>query len=410
MVRSSVEKKKRVAIVVFSYYPHDLRIRRAAEAAVQASYRVDVYCLKKADQKRIERASGMTLFRLDIPRSRSKRLNYVLEYLFFLMNVFVRLTVEHLKDPYGLIHVNNMPDVLVFAGLFAKATGAKIILDLHDPTPEVFMTKYGTASRSSSVRLLAALERASIRFADRVLTTNIAFRDLFIKRGCPPRKIDIVMNTPDDAVFAGNHAGPAEPDLADRPFRVVFNGTVVERHGLDCAIDAVLSLRDRIPNIMFDIYGDGDYVGPLCDRINRLGDGTAIAYRGFVHVEELVEIVRRADVGVIPNIRSVFTEINFPVRIFEYLSLDKPIIAPNTTGIRDYFGPGDLLFFDPGNAEDLAEKIHFVYAKPDETREIVGRGRRVYEQHDWRSQKEVLLKTYRDLLFRARPGTAHDHP
>ncbi len=45
------------------------------------------------------------------------------------------------------------------------------------------------------------------------------------------------------------------------------------------------------------------------------------------------------DIGVIPNRRSVFTELNMPTRIFEYLSQGKPVIAPGTPGILDYFGP-----------------------------------------------------------------------
>jgi glycosyltransferase involved in cell wall biosynthesis len=181
---------------------------------------------------------------------------------------------------------------------------------------------------------------------------------------------------------------------------VVFNGTIVERHGLDSAIDAVLKLTEKIPGITFDIYGDGDFTGKLCERIKRLGDKSPVAYRGFVHVGELVRIISQADVGVIPNIRSVFTEINFPVRIFEYLILKKPIIAPDTRGIRDYFSQDNLLLFAPGNSDDLAEKIHFVYANPDKTAEIVRRGREIYEKHNWNTQREVLLRIYDDSFRR----------
>jgi len=405
-------RKKKIAIVVFSYYPHDLRIRRAAEAALKASYDVDVFCLKKSGQPKVEISAGLTIYRLNILRSRSKKINYIVEYLSFLASAFARLSRKQLTEHYGVIHFNNMPDALVFAGLLAKLAGAGIILDLHDPMPEVFMTKYGVSRTGALVQLLVLLERMSIRFADRIITTNIAFRDVFVARGCPLEKIRIVMNAPDEGVFSPVGAGAEDPKGPQSPFQVVFNGTVVERHGLDTAIDAVVSLKARIPQIRFDLYGDGDYAERLVERIAASGAKDYIKYHGFVHVGELADIVRKADVGIIPNKRSVFTEINFPVRIFEYLIFQKPIIAPDTRGIRDYFTRDEILLFEPGHPDNLAERIHSVFSDPDGTREIIRKGYRVYERHRWALQREILVAIYDDLCRKGRgtPATPMGPP
>jgi hypothetical protein len=45
-MNTKTRPQEKIAIVVFSYYPHDLRIRRAAEAAIKGSYQVDLFCLK----------------------------------------------------------------------------------------------------------------------------------------------------------------------------------------------------------------------------------------------------------------------------------------------------------------------------------------------------------------------------
>jgi glycosyltransferase involved in cell wall biosynthesis len=403
---SSRPRRAKIANVVFSYYPHDLRIRRAVEAALRAGHAVDVFCLKKAGQPKVETSAGLTVYRLNVLRSRSKKLNYIVEYLSFLGAVFIKLSRRHLTERYGLIHVNNMPDALVFAGLLAKWAGAGIVLDLHDPMPEVFMTKYGVKRTSALVQVLILLERASLGFADRVITTNIAFRDLFVERGCPADKIRIVMNAPDEDVFSPGRPDAAGPRDPQGPFQVVFNGTVVERHGLDTAVEAVIRLKPKIPGIRFDIYGEGDYAERLVDLIAASGAREYIKYHGFVHVGELAAIVRGADVGIIPNKRSVFTEINFPVRIFEYLSFRKPIIAPDTRGIRDYFTREDILLFEPGSPDDLAQRIHAVYSDPERTRTIVRNGYGVFEKHRWALQREVLLRTYDDLLRRSGGGPA----
>ena len=85
----------------------------------------------------------------------------------------------------------------------------------------------------------------------------------------------------------------------------------------------------------------------LQDRVHYLGvkDRTGV-----------VEAIRHCDLGVVPNHRNTFTEINTPTRIFEYLSLGKPVVAPRTLGIEDYFGKDTLLFFEAGDSRDLARK------------------------------------------------------
>ena len=37
---------------------------------------------------------------------------------------------------------DNIPDFMVFAAVFPKLTGAKIILDVHDIVPELFVTRF----------------------------------------------------------------------------------------------------------------------------------------------------------------------------------------------------------------------------------------------------------------------------
>jgi glycosyltransferase involved in cell wall biosynthesis len=76
---------------------------------------------------------------------------------------------------------------------------------------------------------------------------------------------------------------------------------------------------------------------------------------------------------------------NTPTRIFEYLSQGKPVIAPKARGIMDYFGPQDLVFFELGDADDLAAKMQYVFRHPEQIVRIVERGQEVYRSHKWRS-------------------------
>ena len=96
----------------------------------------------------------------------------------------------------------------------------------------------------------------------------------------------------------------------------------------------------------------------------------------------------------------MFTELNTPTRIFEYLSLGKPVIAPRAAGIQDYFDDDSLMFFELGNPEDLARKIKEAFFYPGKAVELVKRGQAVYLAHTWPEERQTLVNLTAELLSR----------
>ena len=118
-----------------------------------------------------------------------------------------------------------------------------------------------------------------------------------------------------------------------------------------------------------------------------------IEYLGAQNLQQIVDAIGRCDLGIIPNHRNIFTEINTPTRIFEYLALGKPVVAPRAPGIQDYFGDEDLFYFELGEVNDLAAKIQFIASRPNMVEETVKRGQKVYLAHRWSREREALLDT-----------------
>lgn len=394
----------RIAAVVFSYCPADPRVRRESEALAEAGMETDIICLRGAEQAWFEQDGAIRFYRLPITRKRGGKLRYLWEYVAFTMLAAIVLAGLHLRRWYGIVHVHNMPDVLVFSALVPRLFGARVILDLHDPMPEVFMTKYAMGEDHKAIRLLRLLERWSIAFASVVVTPNIGFRDLFIARGCPEQKIHVVMNSPQESVFGetGNAmVGAGGARREERPFTIMFHGTVVERHGLGTALEALAMLRARAPDIRFEVYGDGDFVETFEELVEHHGLSDMVRYHGFVPLERIAEAIPDIDLGLVPNMRSVFTEINMPTRLFEYLCKGKPVIAPRTKGILDYFGEDDIFFFEPGDAASLAATIEQARSDAELRDRVLARGMSIYQQHSWRNQRRAWLDIVARLLGKA---------
>src|SRR5271157_3159179 len=167
-VRGSRLIGKRAGMVVFSSYPADPRPRRAAEALLKEGMHLDLIC--EADEKlpKRERLNGLEVFRLPIAHHRGGKLSYAYQYSAFILMSASVLAWRSLRRRYDLIHIHNMPDILVLSALLPKALGAKVILDQHDPMPELMMTIFDLEENSFGVRVIRKLEKWSIACANLV--------------------------------------------------------------------------------------------------------------------------------------------------------------------------------------------------------------------------------------------------
>ena len=388
-------------MVVFSSYPADPRPRRAAEALLKEGMNVDLICQTDGSLPKRERLGNLNLFRIPIAHHRGGKLSYAYQYSAFIASSAALLAWRSLRHRYDLIYIHNMPDVLVLSALLPKAYGAKVILDQHDPMPELMTTIFGLEENSLEVRIIRKLEKWSMACADLVITVNVACARLFAPRSCSPAKIGIVMNSPDGEIFC-YRAACSYPPLqvnSDKPFVIMYHGSIVERNGLDLALEALAHLRKSVPSAELRIYGRSTpFLEHVLEKARCIGLQSCVRYLGPKRLEELVSEIETCDVGVVPNQRNQFTDINTPTRIFEYLALGKPVIAPRTPGIQDYFSPDALLFFEAGNALELAEKIEYVYRNPRRAIEMAERGQQIYLTHTWEKEKETFVKMVSDLL------------
>jgi glycosyltransferase involved in cell wall biosynthesis len=338
---------KRVAMVLFSFYPDDSRPRRAAEALVGCGMHVDLVCLREnsADRK-IEVWNGVHIRRLPMTRRRGGVLGYLFQYTAFLVSSSWIVGVRCLRQRYDLVYVHNMPDFLVLSGLFPKLLGARVILDLHDPMPELMRAIFGIAENALAVRLLKWVERRSMAIADSIVTVSQTFATLFGTRSCASKKITVVMNSPDEKIF---QARQTIQRMRKGRFVIMYHGSLVERNGVDLAVEAFARVRATIPEAELRIYGSPTpFLHRVMDSVRARGLEKSVQYLGPRLSEQIAEAIQECDLGIIPNQRNIFTEINTPVRMFEYLALGKPVIAPRASGICDYFDEHSLIYFERG--------------------------------------------------------------
>lgn len=386
------DMNKKILMVAYSYYPSDTRIRKEAETLLKNGFEVDILCLRKENEPSDEIFNNVKIFRVNLQKKREGMLTYIYLYTLFFVLVFFKLNYLFLKKKYTFFHFHNMPNFLVFSAIFGKLFRRKIILDIHDPMPELLNSVIKKFNKIIK-RILFIEEKLSVKFADAIITTNKAFKELFIDRGCPANKIEIVMNSPQTSIFKENIIFKRN----DNKFIILYNGTIVERHGLDLLVDTINELKCKIPGLELKIFGTGEFWNVVQNKIDKLGVQDYVKYYGGVIIDDLIYHIATCDLGVIPNRFNEFTNLNFPIRIFEYIHFKKPLIVPKTKGIMDYFSDDSIFYFNPSDHKSLSSLIFFIYENMNNIKSLIEKAYGVYQKNNWKKQEENLIKIYSKL-------------
>ena len=386
----------RIAMVAYTYYRSDPRVRREATVLAARGDQVEFFCLRAQGDPEEEWIDGVRVRHLRMERYRGgSALAYAGSYLRFFLLTLAELTASHFRAPYDLVHANNMPDFMAFTGLAPRLGGKALLLDIHDTMPEIYQGKFGVGAGHALIRLLKLQERLSGAFATHVLTSEHTKREALIEHGMDGDKIDVLLNLPDPAVF--QRRAPAEPSQSRDGFRLVFHGTLAERLGVDIALRSVAELKGEIPGLRFDLIGDGDHRPELLRLRTKLGLEEIVHFSdGMVPVESLPEMLLGADLAVIPTREEISTRYMLPTKLVEYAAIGIPAIVAPTHTIRYYFDESQVAFFKPGDHSSLAEGIRRLYTDPQRRHDLATAAARFFERYEWESHKRV----YVDLVDR----------
>ena len=395
---SAPRSSRSVILVTHSQYPDDIRNEKEALALRDAGYRVTVLCLRRPRQPAREVSQGIEVRRLPIEHKRGGAARYLFEYAgFFLIAGWSLSFLAFSRRPIA-VQVSNPPDFLVLVALVPRLLGARVVLDMHEPVPELYASIQESPLTSPRIRALAWVERMATRFAHRVVTVSEACRETFTRRGTPREKITVVPNVCEARLFAPSRfpddsvRGPG-----DGPLRLIYHGTLVPRYGVDVAVRAMTYIRDRVPDARLAVYGRGEFAAELERLARDLGVADRVELGGFVPLEEVPGKIARATVGVVPNRKDVFTDLVLPTKLFEYIAMGKPVVASRTAALLAHFGEDDLYLFDAEDAEGLARAVIAVHADPAGAR---ARARRLQTRcagERWEVVRDLYVSIYDGL-------------
>jgi glycosyltransferase involved in cell wall biosynthesis len=385
----------RACMVSYSMYDSDSRVRRYAETLAKHGYRVDAVALRREEQRVSNNViNGVRVFRVQSRvKNEKSRLHYLAKLILFFLRSLLFLTREQLKEPYDLIHVHSVPDFEVFAALYPKIMGSKVILDIHDIVPEFYASKFKSSQKSLMFKSLVAMERMSAAFSDHVIASNHIWQKRLQGRSVAESKVTTILNFPDTQVFQLKGR-----NRDDGKFILLYPGTLNYHQGLDIAIRAFSTIKDSVPEAEFHIYGSGDQSEFLKSLVGELGMENKVFFKGSLAVEQMVRVIENADLGIVPKRKNGFGNEAFSTKILEFMAMGVPVIVPDTEIDTYYFDEKVAKFFRADDENSLADAMLLLIKNSAVRENLVRSASEFVKKYTWDVNEHIYIGLVNSLL------------
>lgn len=387
----------KVCILAHRFYDGNVHMMQFANALARRGDQVDVISLRRKGLHAREVLDNVCVYRIQEREFDEKGpLAHLLRMSKFLIRSGLLLTKLHLRHRYQVIHIQSVPDFLVFAALIPKLLGASVILDMRDLTPELYASKFHVPSNSMGVRASLLSEKLAARFADHIIVANPIWLERIQSRSASKSKSSMFWYWPDPALFY-----PRAKRKQDGKFIILYPGTMNPHQGLDVALRAFAKLLVKIPSAEFHIYGEGPEKPRLRAIADELGIAKSVRIEKAVSAQEVAQLMAESDVGIVPKrASSLFGNEAASTKIWEFLALGVPVIASRTKVEVLLLGDSTVRFFQSENEDELADAIFSLYSDPLLKETMVKRGIEFINRRQWATEMSRYLAVVDKLALK----------
>jgi glycosyltransferase involved in cell wall biosynthesis len=292
-----------------------------------------------------------------------------------------------------LVHVVN-PAVLGLGGIWlAKSRGLPLVASYHTHLPK-YLEHYGMGMLEP---LLWELLKAAHNQASLNLCTSTAMVGELAAKG--------ILHT---ALWQrGVDTELFRPELRSAEMRARLHGghadsgnllLYIGRLSAEKQIERIRPVLERMPEARLALVGDG----PHRQQLERIFDGTATTFVGYLAGEELAAAYASGDAFLFPSSTETLGLV-----LLEAMAAGCPVVGANRGGIPDIVSDGlNGCLYDPDRPDSLIEAVQRLLGDEATRRDLRHSARQEAERWGWAGATEQLRGYYRQVLGQNAPPLA----
>jgi hypothetical protein len=165
-------------------------------------------------------------------------------------------------------------------------------------------------------------------------------------------------------------------------FIVFYHGIFTPTRGLVETIDALKIIIPKYPDIVLFLLGAGPSASKLSGLIQRENLQENVIIANPVDHSKVPKFISMCDVGIVPLPDHPYWRFQSPLKLLEYLAMEKVVILTDIPAHRAVIGKAECgVYISSVNPMEIAKAIEYVYLSKDSLkdwgkigREIVKRG------------------------------------
>jgi glycosyltransferase involved in cell wall biosynthesis len=306
--------------------------------------------------------------------------------------------IVHTWGTPDIVHAHSSPEAGRIGRRLARHAGAKFVYEVRGFWK---LSRAADAGRPVDVgHALAADVRMSLR-AERVFVIGREIGRQLMLGGVSSDAITYTPNGVDTREF---QPLPRDTELAKRleiEGKTVFGYiTNVRRlEGIQTVIDAWPQVLEKIPNAVFILVGDGDYLCELKHLVENRKLAQSWRFPGRVQHGKIGSYYSVIDAFVVPRLPEPVCRIVPPLKPLEAMAMGVPVIVSNVPALLEIVSPDETgLTFEAGAPDSLAQTLVRMNADVALRNELAGRARTwVCEHRDWAVVSRPYTEVYTAL-------------
>lgn len=242
------------------------------------------------------------------------------------------------------------------------------------------------------------LERLLPVLADSVSCASGSLKELSRRFGVKEEFIfDAPVGADLDKFKPGLEAGWVKKKYNIKEELILYIGQLHGAQYVDLFIKAANIVLHKYPHVSFMVVGEGFLEKKLKELTSDLGLKDKVIFTGAVSHEDIPYYIAAADICVAPFKDTEVTRCKSPLKIAEYLTSAKPVVASLVGEVRN-MAAGSAVLTKAGSYRSLAEGIFKLLEDKELRAHLAQRARmRVEKTYNWDYTADNLLCAYQKI-------------